>query len=138
MRILVVDDEACLARAVHRGLKDHDVTVELHSAKAFERVAAAEAAGEPYDLVLCDYSMKPLTGVEVASGLRTGVRPPMLILMTGYDAVSDADRLIVDAVLLKPFNTAQLVETIEGVRAARRRKQTRRMRTLRPTDGLYG
>jgi DNA-binding response OmpR family regulator len=116
MRILVVEDEGLLARAVHRRLRGHDVAIELDSTKAVERVEAAEAAGEPYDLLLCGYP--PVSAVILSVRTRMRTRAPTLILITDYDNAVDA-AFIADEVLVKPFSATELVETTERWRARR-------------------
>lgn len=66
-RILVIDDEPLVARAVERTLaKEHDVTIETDGRAAIARVASEPA----YDLVLCDLMMPEMSGAEVFEGLR--------------------------------------------------------------------
>ena len=129
MRILVIDDDERLARAVQRSLTGHHVLIETDATRAIGRIEAAEADGERFDVVLCDFKMPGMSGLEVVGGLRARREPPMLILMSGSDDVvdsaSDADR-----VLLKPFRTTEIVEAIDRLKAQRARTQTRRLRRI--------
>jgi PAS domain S-box-containing protein len=60
-RILLVDDDVMILRALGRVLSEHQV-VEVDSARqAFELVAS----GERFDLVLCDLMMPEMTGREL-------------------------------------------------------------------------
>jgi DNA-binding response OmpR family regulator len=129
MRILVVDDDACLARSIQRRLKSCQVAVELDATNALTRVVAAELAGEPFDVVLCDLRMPVMNGIVVLTGLRTRAAPPLLILMSGIDCALDLVQ-VADAVLCKPFCTDDLLEGIERARAMRATTQTRRLRRM--------
>lgn len=61
-RILVVDDELAIVRALQRSLApEHEVTGLTESREALARLCA----GETYDLVICDLMMPDLTGMEL-------------------------------------------------------------------------
>jgi CheY-like chemotaxis protein len=60
-RILVIDDEPSIGRALKRCLSRHcDVVVAIDGAAALE----ALQRGERYDLVLCDLMMPVMDGIE--------------------------------------------------------------------------
>ena len=67
MRILVVDDEPDLVRALERGLKREGYAVD--TALSGEE-ALAKASWNPYDLVCLDLNMPGLDGLEVCNSLR--------------------------------------------------------------------
>jgi signal transduction histidine kinase len=61
-RILVVDDEPMLGRAVRRMLSsEHDVLAVTSAREAIERVSA----GERFDVILCDLMMPEVTGMDL-------------------------------------------------------------------------
>jgi CheY-like chemotaxis protein len=61
-RLLIVDDDAAIGRAISRIVRaDHDVTVLTSGREAIERIAA----GERYHAILCDLMMPDVTGMEV-------------------------------------------------------------------------
>ena len=66
-RILLVDDDALVARALKRGLsRNHEVDVASGGAAALELLER----GERYDLILCDVMMPEMTGMELFETLR--------------------------------------------------------------------
>jgi CheY-like chemotaxis protein len=81
-RLLVIDDEAIVARSVSRLLSPlHDVTALTSPAEALRRVEA----GERWDLVLCDLSMPELSGMDVEAAV-AAVAPdlvPRILYLTG-------------------------------------------------------
>src|SRR4029077_19156714 len=86
VRILVVDDEPQLRRALERALKLEGYEVEL--AAAGEQ-ALASTASAPMDAIVLDVLMPKRDGLEVARELRArGDRTPILML-TARDAVQD-------------------------------------------------
>jgi CheY-like chemotaxis protein len=91
LRILVVDDNVYVAKAITRLLRacGHDVRV------AYDGQAAIEAAADfTFDVALLDLAIPRVNGLEVARQLR--VRHPgrsmLLIAMTGFGQESDRKR----------------------------------------------
>ncbi len=61
-RVLVVDDDAAVARVIALILGDeHDVTTVTDPADALSRVAG----GERFDVILCDVMMPVMTGAQL-------------------------------------------------------------------------
>ena len=118
MRILVVDDEPQLRRALERALKLEGYEVEL---AADGDQALAAAAGARPDAIVLDVLMPKRDGLEVCRALRSqGDRTPVLML-TARDAVRDrVDGLDAgaDDYVVKPF---ALEELLARVRALLRR-----------------
>lgn len=66
-RILVIDDEPLVRRAVVRSLeREHQVVAIDTAAEALRRLES----GERFDLILCDLMMPEMTGMEMAARLR--------------------------------------------------------------------
>jgi two-component system response regulator MprA len=121
MRILVVDDEPQLRRALERALKLEGYDVRL----AADGEEALHAIGEaPPDAVVLDVLMPKRDGLSVARELRArGDRTPVLIL-TARDAVEDrVDGLDAgaDDYVVKPF---ALEELLARLRALLRRSES--------------
>jgi two-component system, OmpR family, response regulator MprA len=121
MRILVVDDEPQLRRALERALKLEGYEVGL--AGDGEEALGAIAGGPP-DAVVLDVLMPKRDGISVCRELRErGDRTPVLML-TARDAVSDrVDGLDAgaDDYVVKPF---ALEELLARLRALLRRSET--------------
>jgi signal transduction histidine kinase len=61
-RVLVVDDEPAMGRALQRSLRDHmDVTVLTSAKDAIQRLAA----GERFEVILSDVMMPEMSGMEL-------------------------------------------------------------------------
>lgn len=119
-RILLVEDDAALARGVARELRAQGQAVDIVS----EGEAAIDLARDDvYGLVVLDLGLPDMSGFDVLARLREkGVRTPVLIL-TARDAVSDRVRGLdmgADDYLLKPFAPEELHAR---VRALARRRQ---------------
>lgn len=122
LRVLVIDDEVELQRAIRRVLQ-HLGCAEVTCATTGEEGLDYAREGD-YDLILCDIRIPGLHGRELYDRLMTGAREtrPALAFMTG-DTLSDEVRTFVRAtgrpVLVKPFGRAQLEELLASVPARR-------------------
>tara|TARA_Y100000590_G_scaffold63019_4_gene67584 strand:+ start:1691 stop:2401 length:711 start_codon:yes stop_codon:yes gene_type:complete len=118
VRILVVDDEPDLVKALERGLKQEGYAVD--TATSGEE-ALAKASWNPYDLVCLDLNMPGLDGIEVCDSLRTssyqGVSPRVLML-TARDSIEDRIQGLdvgADDYLVKPFSFDELAARIRSL-----------------------
>jgi two-component system response regulator GlrR len=112
MRILVVDDELPIMQLCVKVLEDQGHTVEGFSRG--ESLLARLAEG-PADLLVVDYKMPGLNGVQVvgqARDLYPGIR---VVMITGHgtsEVLAEAHDAGVTGVLLKPFTPAALIEAV--------------------------
>ena len=115
MRILVVEDDKKVARALREGLQaeHYDVRVAPTGEEGFFLVNH-----EVFDLVLLDLMLPRRDGVEVLTTLRKrGLQTPVLIL-TAKDTVADRVQgldLGADDYLVKPFAFPELVARIRAL-----------------------
>jgi CheY-like chemotaxis protein len=129
MRILVIDADVLVARAIGRALRDHDVVVEHDATSAMAHFVGDELA-KPFDIVLCDYKLHGMNGREVLAVLRKRLEPPAFIFLSGYDTLLAAADTEADAVLRRPIGAQRLRDTIAKVAGLRARVVTRDMRPL--------
>ncbi len=125
MKILVIDDDATIARAIQRALREHEIVVSTDPATALEQLANATLT-EPFDLVLCDARMPTMTGLQVLAALQGFREPPIFVLMSGDDDLIDAETGA-DAFLIKPFLMADVRAAIARSRDARATASTIRI-----------
>jgi two-component system, OmpR family, response regulator MprA len=107
-RVLVVDDEPAVRRALERALMLDNYTVQV---AADGQEALDALASEPADAVVLDIMMPRVDGLEVARRMRrAGDRTPILML-TARDAVEDRVTGLdvgADDYLVKPFALREL------------------------------
>jgi two-component system KDP operon response regulator KdpE len=116
-RVLVVEDDEALGRALVINLKVHGY--DAQAVRTGAAALAAAASGRP-DLVVLDLGLPDLDGSEVLSGLRGYSSVPVIILSarsSGGDKVNALD-LGADDYVTKPF---AMDELLARVRAALRR-----------------
>ena len=113
-RVLVVDDEPQIVRALSISLRarKYDVVVA-----ATGRQALAAAARAAPDLVLLDLGLPDLDGVDVIRGLRAWSRVPIIILSGRHQGATKVDALDAgaDDYVTKPFNIDELLARIRAV-----------------------
>ncbi|MCM1326740.1 MAG: response regulator [Bacteroidales bacterium] len=108
-RMLAVDDEEVVCQNIQLTMKDTGVVVDyvLDGKSAMERVKHSAGEGVPYNIVLLDWKMPGMDGIETARRIResTPGNTPLLIL-TSYDwpeVEEEARDAGVDTFLPKPF-----------------------------------
>ncbi|WDZ82820.1 response regulator [Micromonospora cathayae] len=113
-RILVVDDEPQILRALRINLRvrGYDVTLAETGAAALKA-----AAGHPPDLVVLDLGLPDLDGVEVIRGLRGWTSVPIIVLS---GRAGSADKVAAldagaDDYVTKPFGIDELLARIRAV-----------------------
>jgi len=114
-RVLVVEDEPKVARALREGLagEGYDVVVALTGEDGFFR-----ASSEPFDLLILDRMLPGREGLEVLRTLRQkGHLTPVLVL-TARDAVEDRVAGLdagADDYMVKPFAFTELLARVRAL-----------------------
>lgn len=115
-KILIVDDEEILRLLISDTLEDLDVQIEIAEDG---KIALEKLAQTDYDLILLDYMMPELTGMEVLEQLSKEQRARTPILMLTAKA-QDADRTKaleagVRRFIPKPFSPLELLQVVEEI-----------------------
>ena len=127
MRVLIVEDEHKVARALREGLEGerYDVVVAATGEDAFFRLST-----EPYDVILLDLMLPGRDGLQILKAVRDrGVNTPVLVL-TARDTLED--RLAglnggADDYLIKPFAFAEVLARIQALVRRGRASETVRL-----------
>ncbi|ANQ74358.1 response regulator [Rhodococcus qingshengii] len=116
-RILVVDDEPQILRALRINLSVRGYEVVTASTGAGALRAAAE---RPPDVVVLDLGLPDMDGTEVLAGLRGWCTAPVIVLSARTDSADKVEALDAgaDDYVTKPFG---MDEFLARVRAAARR-----------------
>jgi two-component system phosphate regulon response regulator PhoB len=114
-KVLVADDERSLRVMISAALKP--IRVEVLQACDGEEALALAQAHKP-DLVLLDWMMPKMTGIEVVDRLREdgeiGRIPIVMLTARGQERDQEAARIVgVDHYLRKPFSPRDLVALVE-------------------------
>ena len=113
-RVLVVDDEPQILRALRINLRvrDYEVHVAPTGAEALK-----VAAQYPPDLVILDLGLPDLDGVEVIAGLRGWTKAPIIVLSGRADSTDKVEALDAgaDDYVTKPFGMEELLARMRAV-----------------------
>jgi DNA-binding response OmpR family regulator len=112
--VLVVEDDAAIRTAVHRGLTDrgHAVASTTNGVGALESVLR-----EPPDLVLLDLGLPDIDGITLISMIRAASRVPIIVITANDDSHTLVRALDAgaDDYVVKPFGTDQLAARMRAV-----------------------
>ena len=113
-RVLVVDDEPQIVRALQINLKAR--RYEVHVAGS-GTAALKVAAQHPPDLVILDLGLPDFDGVEVIRGLRGWTEAPILVLSGRTDSTDKVEALDAgaDDFVTKPFGIDELLARMRAV-----------------------
>lgn len=121
VRLLVVDDNASAREILSTMGRSFGLALDVawSGAQALEMVADSEQRAQPYDLVLMDWKMPGMDGIEAVRRLReAGLKNfPEVIMVTAYgreEALSSAASRGVElgTVLTKPVTPSTLLEAV--------------------------
>lgn len=109
IEILVVDDNRDLLDLLHCQLRESGFKIRI-ARSGFEALESIKLYGR-VDVVLSDFEMPGMTGVELCDSLKTAGNVFPFLLMSGRHDLELADlkKVGVMALLPKPFSTAELV-----------------------------
>jgi PAS domain S-box-containing protein len=140
-RILIVDDEPALARALHRDLsQEHEVVV----AGGGEEALAILRGDQSFALILCDMMMLDVSGQDVYDWLKANCPAlvPQVVFITGgattnraRDFLESVDNVVLD----KPIELKKLRRIVRGLvrNAPAAPRERRRAPRIRAHD-IYG
>lgn len=119
MRILIAEDEKKIAEFIKRGLKEEGYAADaVYSGDA----ALAQAAENPYDLLLLDVMLPGVGGLDVCSRLRADGFAAPILMLTAKDRVEDKVKGLdsgANDYLTKPFAFEELLARIRALLRAR-------------------
>jgi two-component system copper resistance phosphate regulon response regulator CusR len=112
MRLLVIEDEPGISRFLKQGLEEEAFVVDVAS-NGLEGLKMALA--QPYALLLVDWMLPGLTGLEICRQLRASQNHTPLIFLTAKDTVADTVAGLqagANDYIKKPFHFEELLERI--------------------------
>ena len=130
-RVLVVDDNANARLVLRDMLQAMRLTVDEADAgpAALTLIKDEDRQGRPFDLVLLDWQMPGMDGIEVAKRTRSArlQRQPHLVMVTAYgreEVIMGAEQVGVESVLIKPVSASilfdEIVQVLGGQQTERR------------------
>jgi len=113
MRILIVDDDPLIIESLRETLRGdaHRVTAADGGQAGIDAFAAAQANGEPFELVITDLGMPYVDGRRVSAAIKSASPHTPVVLLTGWGQRLTAENQVpphVDRVLNKPPRLKEL------------------------------
>jgi DNA-binding response OmpR family regulator len=115
MRLLIVEDDAALARGISRALRDQALAVD-HVARGEDAIRAA--MDEPYCAIILDLGLPDMDGLQVLRAIRQKHNSTPIIILTARDRTSDRVNGLdqgADDYLSKPFAVAELEARVRAL-----------------------
>src|SRR5262249_29512720 len=123
-RLLLVDDQSSARVMARKMLKELGLSQVFEAPNGREAMKLLDGAGDMIDLIMCDWNMPEMTGLELLQQVRSlGLDIPFL-MVTGradMDSVMEAKGAGVSAYIAKPFSQLQLEAKLRAT-AARMKK----------------
>ena len=117
LRVLAVDDNETSGLIVRDMLRQLNAKVDIaiDGQSAIAQAKRAQTENQPYKLVLLDYRMPSMDGLEVASRLKAScVGAPVILMVTSEDLSRSRDAILgeTDSYVIKPIRRSELMRTI--------------------------
>ena len=137
LRVLVADDSPASRDIINETLGRWGLHADLVSsgAEALSRLERSKTAGQAYDLVLLDWKMPGMDGLETLRAMQKSPHlqdMPITLMVTAYpvdEFLRDSDRRAINAVLRKPVDPHNLLEILNQLFPPAARQE---MTALRP------
>lgn len=113
MNILVAEDEIGISNFLKQGLEEENYTVTVASDG---EKALRLALAQPFDLLLLDWMLPKLSGIEVCKSFRKTGRTVPIVFLTAKDTVQETIEGLkagANDYIKKPFSFEELLERIK-------------------------
>jgi signal transduction histidine kinase/CheY-like chemotaxis protein/HAMP domain-containing protein len=152
LRILVVDDNANAREIVLTILESFKFfpTAVSSGEEAILELENAQRHNNPYGLVLMDWMMPDMDGIETIKRIRSDVllsKTPAFIMVTAYsrdDLLQKAEGVHLDGLLVKPVSPSTLLDTILNAlgkeafqRTRKQEKESNAQEAIQSLQGSY-
>ena len=118
LRILLVDDSIETLNLIRSMLQEMGINQVFIAKDGREALDFLGDCDDLIDLVLCDWNMPRLSGIEVLRQLRTVDPDCPFVMITGAadsDSISKAKTAGVTAYVRKPFSTSELAKKLRVI-----------------------
>ncbi|GEC78252.1 response regulator transcription factor [Flavobacterium aquatile] len=113
MKILIVEDEVGISNFLKQGLEEEGYEISLAS-NGFEGLELA--TNNQFDLILLDWMLPKLPGIEVCKGIREKNKTIPILFLTAKDTVQETIEGLkggANDYIKKPFSFEELLERIK-------------------------
>ncbi|MBF0225680.1 MAG: response regulator [Desulfobacterales bacterium] len=122
LKILLVDDNPVALEVLENQLKSFKIeTITVDSGDAAIKELERVAANNPYDIVLMDWKMPGMDGIETSRQIKENKKLehiPLIIMVTAFgreEVMKQAKKVGIDTFLIKPVSPSLMFDTIMQV-----------------------
>ena len=114
LSVLIIDDDRLMIRLIEhilRGMGFEDIHASQDPETGLALILEGDNIGDGFDLIICDWMMPNMTGIEILKRLRAKrLETPFIMLTANVSeaAVREASQSHVSAYLAKPFTPEQV------------------------------
>lgn len=122
MKVLLVEDEIKLAKAIAYLIKEQKISIDVCNDG---KIGYETALNNEYDVIVLDIMLPNMNGIEILKGLRQNGCNTAIIMLTAKDLIEDKVNALgmgADDYLTKPFDALELIARIKAL--GRRNQKT--------------
>lgn len=114
MRVLIIEDDPDVSRFVEKGLKTEGFAVDVIDSG---QIGLETAKANNYDLVVLDFYLPDMNGLEIARGIRKRKKHIPIIVLTGELQIETKVKMLdyCDDYITKPFSIQELMARMRAV-----------------------
>ncbi|CCK81416.1 two component system sensor histidine kinase, hybrid [Desulfobacula toluolica Tol2] len=141
LSVLVVDDNQAAREIISEIIVSFQMKVETASSGE-QALFMLENGNNTYDLILLDWKMPGMNGIETARQIKRGVKLdklPIICMISAYgreDLMQEADRSFLDVFLHKPINPSLLFNSIMEIYGRKRQDENFQENSFQEGDFL--
>ena len=116
LRVMIVDDQPDMRAMIRHMMAELGINQIFEAADGKQALSFVDDALDLIDLIICDWNMPTISGVEVLRQLRSvGCDMPFLMITgrSDFNSVSEAKSSGVTAYIRKPFSLDELEAKIK-------------------------
>ncbi len=128
--MLVVDDEPVVLESCRRIFSEQGFDVRT---TASPREAIGLVTGSRYDVILCDWKMPEMDGVDVVEVLDKRAPDSAIVMITGYPSVEKATEVMKRGAMdfvAKPFTPEEIIETVNRALARKNQQEAKEIKRI--------
>lgn len=130
IRVLIVEDESLIRWSLRQKFESRRYEV-VEAENGRSGIAALDSG--PFDLVMLDYKLPDMTGIDVLKAIRAADSDAVVIMMTAFSTIEtavEAIKLGAFDYIAKPFEMDQLLHLVDkGLETTKLRREVRELRT---------
>jgi len=111
-RVLIAEDEKAVRNVLAKALRTYEYEIDV-AENGVEAMSHIE--NRPYDLVITDYMMPEMDGLELTRRIKTRYPSTPILVVTGMGPTHELLENGAAACIIKPFNLLELLNTVKTI-----------------------